>query len=509
MNTIAPNLYPLLISIIDESYTDGLDRISSARLNDDDTVLVVGIDGAKQIGVKISDLNIKIRLLNPDPIDTNSAAFSDSNIYQQLGMRLVELALEVEFAAPKAKNNGSLKKKTCKTGLSCGGTCISKSKVCARALSIDQQKQFKELKKRLKGGNSDAQKGIQDLKDEQQGIKKEPTELKESPVGGQLTTTPKKPEKEKEDLKVKKTAQEQINDKYSSENPTDDDAKSWLADTIEARNNPTPENVEARTAAEMARQNRRYESGVDSYKFSAKILDRKSYALAAQAAERWEKKKYPDLVERRTDPAVWLSSRMSRGDGLRVTQIPALEKKLATTKSDAVKKTVAKQLASLKEDVRREPEVREQAQKDAAKWQAIYSSSKVDRIKQLEKDFDAESAKTKIAMESTYADIKAGKKSAVEDAANDAGRVGGVNRRPGNKPGTYKPVSVEDVKDRLKEMGAAKSEEMFSVGLGATKADIRQQYRVLAGIHHPDKGGSSEKFRSLNDAYNKIMEKLN
>ena len=168
MQAISPSLYPLLRSIIDESYTDGIDRITSARENDDGTILAVGVDGTKQIACKISDDNIKIRLLNPDAVSTKNAAFSSANIYEQLGMRLVELALEAEFAAPK-KSNGSIKKKSCKTGLRCGGTCISKSKICARALSIDQQKQFKEFKKRLKGGDADAAKGIQDLKDEQQG----------------------------------------------------------------------------------------------------------------------------------------------------------------------------------------------------------------------------------------------------------------------------------------------------------------------------------------------------
>jgi hypothetical protein len=186
---IEPIYYPLLISIIDESYTDGLDRISSARLNEDGTALVVGMDGAKQIGVKISDSNIKIRILNPDPIDINSAAFTDSNIYEQLGMRLVDLALEAEFAAPKSKNNGSLKKKTCKTGLSCGGTCISKSKICARSLSMEQQKQFKELKKRLKAGDTEAQKGIDDLKDEQQG-KTRPKSQESTKTGAKVEANP-------------------------------------------------------------------------------------------------------------------------------------------------------------------------------------------------------------------------------------------------------------------------------------------------------------------------------
>jgi phage gp29-like protein len=326
-----------------------------------------------------------------------------------------------------------------------------------------------------------------------------------------LVLVPRKPEKEtqKEEPKVKKTILEQINDKYSSENPTDDDAKSWLADTIEARNNPTPENVESRTAQELSRQSRRYESGTDTDKFSSKVVDRKSYALATYASEQWDKKKNPDLQKARTNEDRWFNSLMARGDSLKRSDIPNLEKKIATTKSEAVKKTAIKQLTSLKEDIQREPEVREQARQKAAEWNSIYNSSKSDRIKQLEKNFDAESAKTKTSMEATYADIKAGKKSAMETATNDAANIGGVDRQPSKKPGVYRPVSTEDIKDRLRELGSAKSEELFNVGKKTTKADIRQQYRALAGIHHPDKGGSPEKFRSLNDAYNKIMEKLN
>lgn len=191
MQTISPKLYPLLTSIIDESYTDGIDRISSARENDDGTILVVGVDGTKQIAAKISDGNIKIRLLNPDAVSTKSAAFSSANIYEQLGMRLLELVLEAEFASPK-KNNGALKKKTCKTGLSCGGSCISKTKICARALSIEQQKQFKELKKRLKGGDLDAVEGIQDLKDKQQGSKSQPSAKPDAKVETKPTAESKK-----------------------------------------------------------------------------------------------------------------------------------------------------------------------------------------------------------------------------------------------------------------------------------------------------------------------------
>ena len=74
-------------------------------------------------------------------------------IYTQIGKRFLELAITAEFAAPKT-SNGAVKAKKCTTGLSCGGACISKTKICKRALDIDRQKQFKELKKRLAGGVS-------------------------------------------------------------------------------------------------------------------------------------------------------------------------------------------------------------------------------------------------------------------------------------------------------------------------------------------------------------------
>jgi phage gp29-like protein len=87
-------------------------------------------------------------------------------------------AISAQFAA-----NGAVKAKKCMAGLSCGGSCISKTKICKRALSIEQQKAFKELKKRLKGGDLDAQKGIQDLKDKQQGVEKEPNPYDDQDLG--------------------------------------------------------------------------------------------------------------------------------------------------------------------------------------------------------------------------------------------------------------------------------------------------------------------------------------
>jgi phage gp29-like protein len=71
--------YPILISIVNESYTDGLDRILSARENDDGSIVCVGQDGVKQVACKITDTKVEIRLLNPDQVkgdSPNTAKFS-------------------------------------------------------------------------------------------------------------------------------------------------------------------------------------------------------------------------------------------------------------------------------------------------------------------------------------------------------------------------------------------------------------------------------------------------
>jgi phage gp29-like protein len=73
MTTAIPQSeYPALISIFNESYTDGLDRILSAQINDDESIVCVGQDGIKQVACKITDTNTSIRLLNPDQIKGDS-----------------------------------------------------------------------------------------------------------------------------------------------------------------------------------------------------------------------------------------------------------------------------------------------------------------------------------------------------------------------------------------------------------------------------------------------------
>ena len=119
---LSPPDYSDLIAFIDRHYTDGIESISSARVNDDGSILCVGMDGDKQVAVKITDNNVEIRLLNDE-----SAAF-------------------------KIGTAGALptKKKCTAKGLSCGGTCISRSKTCISKLSPEDKSMLDSLRKKIK-----------------------------------------------------------------------------------------------------------------------------------------------------------------------------------------------------------------------------------------------------------------------------------------------------------------------------------------------------------------------
>ncbi|CAG8772189.1 18209_t:CDS:2, partial [Cetraspora pellucida] len=46
------------------------------------------------------------------------------------------------------------------------------------------------------------------------------------------------------------------------------------------------------------------------------------------------------------------------------------------------------------------------------------------------------------------------------------------------------------------------------VSPGATPKEITNAYRKLALIHHPDKGGSNEKFQEISEAYENLMKEV-
>ena len=50
---------------------------------------------------------------------------------------------------------------------------------------------------------------------------------------------------------------------------------------------------------------------------------------------------------------------------------------------------------------------------------------------------------------------------------------------------------------------------VLGVNRNSSEDEIKKQYRKLAMKYHPDKGGDTEKFKEVNDAYDKIVNKKN
>lgn len=129
-NSIDSDDYSDLMDFINQHYTDGLDSILEARVNDDGTTLCVGLDGTKKVAVKITGNHIEIRLLSDDTASMSEAEFRTTSATQLV--------------------IGAKKKKQCKNGLSCGGSCISRTKTCFIALSASDRSLIDSLKKKIK-----------------------------------------------------------------------------------------------------------------------------------------------------------------------------------------------------------------------------------------------------------------------------------------------------------------------------------------------------------------------
>ncbi len=323
--------------------------------------------------------------------------------------------------------------------------------------------------------------------------------------GGGLATVPK-PEEPKKKVPIN----EQVDRQFANTNPTDQDVDGWVQARVKAHFEPTPENLSQRAAKELKfwlKNNFEYNLGLkDPDQFSKRVVDRESYALAQRAAEEWRKKKDPAAVKRLTDPQTWIESRMARFDGLKPSDIPKLEQKIATTKSDAVRKKAQKDLDSLRADEARRPAVEAQAQADAARYAAIYSAKKEDRLNQLRQQFDDEVDKIRPKMERDWAKIQKGNKKTLQEAKEDAvGLEVGRQENP-QKPGTFLPLTNDEIKSHLSKLAEKFAGDMFS---GKTKAEVRSEYRALAAKYHPDNQdtGDANEFKKITAAYNtKIQE---
>merc|ERR550532_2420081 len=63
-----------------------------------------------------------------------------------------------------------------------------------------------------------------------------------------------------------------------------------------------------------------------------------------------------------------------------------------------------------------------------------------------------------------------------------------------------------EIVDEIARLHEDSAYAILGVSSGATDAEIKRAYRLVAMQCHPDKGGDKEDFQELNNAYEKIME---
>jgi phage gp29-like protein len=83
--------FPQLIALINETYTDEIDRLVDASVDDRDNIFCVAIDGTKRLAIKIDDSDIQIKLISstaefaahenisPDLVDFYVAQLTDTD----------------------------------------------------------------------------------------------------------------------------------------------------------------------------------------------------------------------------------------------------------------------------------------------------------------------------------------------------------------------------------------------------------------------------------------------
>jgi hypothetical protein len=125
----APELLAAIRRILAKFYTDGIDAIAEAYVDEDDNVQGVFLDYinrslTKRFAFTITDNDVSYRLLNPDQVERADFSEDDS----------------LDFATPKQ----------CKKGIACGNSCISASKTCHKKTTPAQQQTKKAIVEQAK-----------------------------------------------------------------------------------------------------------------------------------------------------------------------------------------------------------------------------------------------------------------------------------------------------------------------------------------------------------------------
>lgn len=313
--------------------------------------------------------------------------------------------------------------------------------------------------------------------------------------GGALTLATK-PTGDKQQ-KPPKGGQDQVDRKWANSNPSDADVSGWLKDTALRNSDPSDDNVNAIALDRLQNLTGTHPSHfAKAPKYIRDINDAKSWAEAVYKKEQSTKKqKGGDLP--------WQSFSMWSGDDdkkLATAQRQAKSGKTPEARAKAQKQ--ADKLGQRKKDD-------EQTSKDAAeRVNATRNKPKKQRIAELQKQYADEFSKAKSEAKELNDKVKKGDSKAVMQAAKRT-----VYGLEGFTTADLKggEVSVKEaVKSHLQKVYQQGGGDASTLGIdpkqSLTQSELKTAYRKAAAKAHPDRGGSAEQFRQVNEAYERMRQ---
>jgi hypothetical protein len=452
--------YPTLIELINETYFDKVEQISAAEVDDNSDIVCVALDGRKKLAVKVEDEDINIKLMG------GAAA-----------------ATAVKFAAPA-------KKKTCSKGISCGASCISATKVCRVKTTPNQKAQKQQIVKEA-GGVLVAPAG----------------KLAEMPKAGT-------PPEEKHPKGINNT----IDEKYASSDPTDKDVANWVNERIEARTNPTPENVAQRVAEKIGWNAAGHnmvalgEPSAAGKAFVSRSVDRESFAKAMVASDDLTMKLLPngamyDLTGKvypgykgsiEEIEANWREGLSSKTSPyyLKEKDLAAVNKTIANpNSSEKTKKAARAKLARHNQVVEGDKVQMARAPGLAQQTYHRYQGTPEQRLQvHLDRfDSEVEGAKQDMLKEREMLKTPRGRQKVAESI-----------------PTGYDLDSDELRRRTPKEYLKFIADNPPQANDTRTKAQVKADYRREAAMYHPDNKstGDAGKFRKVQERYERKMQEF-
>jgi hypothetical protein len=423
------------MDLINQTYLDRVERIDGAQVADNGDIICAATDGRKALAVRVTDDGIDIKLRGAQ-------------------------ARSPQFAAAPGQ-----KKKQCKTGISCGASCISATKTCSKKTTPRQKAQ--------------KQKIVADAKAE--------------PSPGQLATTKKpEPKEENKEPKGRSLADDidDIDNKFASPDPSDADVDNW----VKERSTAAFKDDEGLAINET---NRRLREKFSNSAFAARAKDAKSYALARYAdGQKDIKGARPGFfsIEERLREIESHPDYPNPGD--REKRLKALEKKVAKG-FPPPKAAELKEFGLLKDHALRKNEREEQARRDIDERKRIRDTPKEAQLDDHRKEYEAELQIHKDRQRQRLADIDSLKDEAITDLELEVeddllGSLGGNK----NKNKALKEYLIQ----RHAQGGG------YFKGVEKTKKGLQKHYRETALKLHPDKGGDPAKFIALNNEYERLLK---